>query len=352
MGIVSYGTKAAIEHKLHEHAVKSGVTKAGAMFGGGTSRRSSAAGSRTLTAAQRNKEAARAVYQATFGGKPPPARLSARGMMEAVKGATAANLRTKAVQRGIVGAARMTKPQLIAALYAPRMAPAAMTLGGRVLAAAAMLPAARVPLMTLAAGSVVAQALSTYRQGYEDNVAGLPNVASAANVGVVGSSIVGSAMLARAVGLPLMGTAALASVVGTSMYRDAKADSGSALRGAGRGLVRALDPTQIVMDKGVLLDAYDRTFGKPSWADFMGLGKPARPAAPDPAPFPWPMGGSGGGRSYLSPDAQQRAGGGRVEAPPTRLALRTDGITDTYVRVQSGRVVTVAGYRTPDRRMA
>lgn len=66
------------------------------------------------------------------------------------------------------------------------------------------------------------------------------------------------------------GRAVLPALAAWSMHHAAKEDS-SALRGAGRGLVRAIDPTSIFMGKGLAERAYDRALGTPEPRPTPGL---------------------------------------------------------------------------------
>lgn len=56
------------------------------------------------------------------------------------------------------------------------------------------------------------------------------------------------------------GRAVLPALAAWSMHREALADP-NALRGAGRGLVRALDPSSLVLGKGLAERGYDKAFG-------------------------------------------------------------------------------------------
>lgn len=129
------------------------------------------------------------------------------------------------------------------------------------------------------------------------NPALYPLTGTAAAVGVGAKAVAIGAKVASRAALPVIGA--------ISAYQGAKEDD-NVVRGAGRGVVRTLDPTSIFMDKGLGERMYDAAFGaaSPRGQQVSSIGGgPVRLTDGQKAKFAQANAGYSGGKSAPAPAA-------------------------------------------------
>lgn len=142
----------------------------------------------------------------------------------------------------------------------------------------------------LGAAGVTAAAVGTYRRARTDGATQIGAAAQGSIAAAPGLVLSQTAFIAAGFSghhVPLSHAVAkianraiLPALTAWSAHRGAVEDSASAIRGAGRGVVRAIDPTGIFMARGYGERAYDRTFGAvppPPAPSFWGNGHDQEP---------------------------------------------------------------------------
>ena len=253
--------KAVVHHELMKHAAKSGIQAAGRVP-------QATRGSRTTKAAL-----ARRSYEAAFGVSPPKG-LTPSAMHQAV-----------ALQSSMSPVAPKTRK-----LTPPTVKPAPSVQGMSKVATTVVKQAGKLNATNVSLGLSGLAIGRSFVEGYRANNvtglvldpvavgAGLSNavVPAATMVGIAGA---GRAATAMGFSAQLVGRTMIGAALGIGAYEGIKEDR-NVVRGAVRGAIRAVDPTSLILEKGVAQSAYDKLFGVARPAKEPGMRFP--PWAKDP----------------------------------------------------------------------